>query len=168
MSYSCGRSKRPQEEDSKMRKNSIKNRRINDEVMRTLTQIIREIKDPRVSPMTSIMDVEVAPDLKTCKVWVSVMGDEEEKKETMVGLKSASGFIRSELARTVNLRNTPELKFFLDESIAYGVDMGHRIDEILAADKKADEERRAQGVDINDLSAYELEEEEQDPSWETE
>ena len=107
-----------------------------------LAEIIRGgIKDPRISPMTSVLQVEVAPDLKTCKAWVSVYGDDQKKKETMEGLASASGFIRGELARRVNLRNTPMLKFILDDSIAYGVEMSRRIDEVRAADKKAEEKR---------------------------
>ena len=122
-----------------MRKNSVKNRKINDEVRRVLAQIISGgIKDPRVSPMTSVLAVEVAPDLKTCKVWVSVYGDDQKKKDTMEGLKSASGFIRGELARRVNLRNTPQLQFILDDSIAYGVEMSRRIDEVLAEDQRAE------------------------------
>lgn len=125
-----------------MRKNSVKNRKINDEVRRVLAQIISGgIKDPRISPMTSVLAVEVAPDLKTCKAWVSVYGDEQKKQETMEGLSSASGFIRGELARRVNLRNTPQLKFILDDSIAYGVEMSRRIDEVRAADLRAEEMR---------------------------
>ena len=125
-----------------MRKNSVKNRKINDEVRRVLAQIISGgIKDPRVSPMTSVLAVEVAPDLKTCKVWVSVYGDDQKKKDTMEGLKSASGFIRGELARKVNLRNTPQLQFILDDSIAYGVEMSRRIDEVLAEDQRAESQR---------------------------
>ena len=125
-----------------MRKNSVKNRKINDEVRRVLAQIISGgIKDPRISPMTSVLAVEVAPDLKTCQAWVSVYGDEDKKKETMEGLKSASGFIRGELARRVNLRNTPQLQFILDDSIAYGVEMSRRIDDVLAADRRAEELR---------------------------
>ena len=122
-----------------MRKNSVKNRKINDEVRRVLAQIISGgIKDPRVSHMTSVLAVEVAPDLKTCKVWVSVYGDDQKKKDTMEGLNSASGFIRGELARRVNLRNTPQLQFILDDSIAYGVEMSRRIDEVLAEDQRAE------------------------------
>lgn len=125
-----------------MKKNSVKNRKINDEVRRVLAQIISGgIKDPRISPMTSVLAVEVAPDLKTCKVWVSVYGGDEKKQETMTGLNSASGFIRGELARRVNLRNTPQLKFILDDSIAYGVEMSRRIDEVRAADLLAEEMR---------------------------
>lgn len=137
-----------------MRKNSVKNRRINDEVMRELAQIIRGIKDPRVSVMTSVLSVEVAPDLKTCRVWISVLGSPEEGKNTLQGLKSARGFIRTELAHRVNLRNTPELTFVLDDSIAYGVSMAHRIDEVRAMDEEAERERKEKGIDINDRSAY--------------
>ena len=127
-----------------MKKNSVKNRKINDEVRRVLAQIISGgVKDRRISPMTSVLAVEVAPDLKTCKVWVSVYGDEEKKRETMEGLTSASGFIRGELARRVNLRNTPQLTFLLDDSIAYGVEMSRRIDEVRAADILAEENRES-------------------------
>lgn len=135
-----------------MRKNSVKNRKINDEVRRVLAQIISGgIKDPRVSPMTSVLAVEVAPDLKTCKVWVSVYGDDQKKKDTMEGLRSASGFIRGELARKVNLRNTPQLQFILDDSIAYGVEMSRRIDEVLAEDQRA-ESQRADEAEAEDQS----------------
>lgn len=144
-----------------MRKNSVKNRRINDEVMRALAGIIRTIKDPRVSPMTSVMSVEVAPDLKTCRVVCSVLGDEEACRSTLAGLKSASGYIRSELARTVNLRNTPELRFIVDDSIAYGVSMGQKIDEVRAGDEESDRLRREKGIDINDTSAYIQDEEDE-------
>ena len=121
-----------------MRKNSVKNRRINDEVQRALAAIVREVKDPRISPLTSVTGTEVAPDLKTCRVYVSVYGDETVGEKTMEGLKSAAGFIRSELARKVNLRNTPQLTFVLDDSIAYGVAMSHRIDEVTAKDREAE------------------------------
>ena len=135
-----------------MRKNSVKNRKINDEVRRVLAQIISGgIKDPRVSPMTSVLAGEVAPDLKTCKVWVSVYGDDQKKKDTMEGLRSASGFIRGELARKVNLRNTPQLQFILDDSIAYGVEMSRRIDEVLAEDQRA-ESQRADEAEAEDQS----------------
>ncbi|MBQ7584551.1 MAG: 30S ribosome-binding factor RbfA [Lachnospiraceae bacterium] len=123
-----------------MKKNSTKNNRINSEVQRALSSIIRTVKDPRVAPFTSITDVSVAPDLKTCKVYVSVLSDDGE--ETLRGLNSAEGYIRHELAREVNLRNTPELKFVLDDSISYGVDMSKRIDEVIAADRKAQEARQ--------------------------
>ena len=117
-----------------MRKNSTKNNRINGEVMRALSEIIREVKDPRVDLFTSVTDVIVAPDLKTCKVFVSVLGDDEKRRNTLEGLNSAKGFIRRELAHIVNLRNTPELKFFMDDSIEYGVDMSKKIEDVIAHD----------------------------------
>lgn len=121
-----------------MRKNSIKNTRINGEVQKELSKIIREeIKDPRIHPMTSVMAVEVAPDLKTCKAFISVLGNEEAKQSTIKGLKNAEGYIRRELARTLNLRNTPEICFILDESIEYGVNMSKLIDDVMMKDAKS-------------------------------
>ena len=118
-----------------MRKNSIKNTRINGEVQRELSSIIRgEIKDPRIHPMTSVMAVEVAPDLKTCKAYISVLGNQEAKEATIRGLNSAEGYIRRQLARNLNLRNTPEIRFILDESIEYGVNMSKLIDDVAKRD----------------------------------
>ena len=123
-----------------MRKNSIKNTRINGEVQRELSNIIRgEIKDPRINPLTSVVAVEVAPDLKTCKAYISVLGDEESQAKTLAGLKSAEGFIRSKLAKTVHLRNTPEIRFVLDQSIEYGVKMSKMIDEVTKDIKSEDD-----------------------------
>lgn len=119
-----------------MRKNSVKNTRINGEVQKVLAEIIRgEIKDPRISPLTSVVAVEVAPDLKSCKAWISVLGGEEARKATLQGLKSAEGFIRTKLARTINLRNTPDITFVMDQSIEYGVNMSRRIDEVMSSDR---------------------------------
>lgn len=115
-----------------MRKNSIKNTRINAEVQKELCNIIRELKDPRIGIMTSVTAVEVAPDLKTCKAYISVLGGEEQQKDTIKGLKSAEGFVRRQLARNLNLRNTPELKFILDQSIEYGVNMSKMIADVTA------------------------------------
>ena len=121
-----------------MRKNSVKNTRINGEVLKELSNIIRsEIKDPRINPMTSVVSVEVAPDLKTCKAYISVLGDEKSQQDTIAGLKSAEGYIRRELARTVNLRNTPEIKFILDQSIEYGINMSKLIDEVTKKDDES-------------------------------
>ncbi len=115
-----------------MRKNSIKNTRINGEVMKELSVIIQnEIKDPRIAPMTSVVAVEVAPDLKTCKAYISVLGDEKAAQDTLAGLRSAEGYIRRALARSINLRNTPEIRFILDQSIAYGVNMSRLIDDVV-------------------------------------
>lgn len=131
-----------------MRKNSIKNTRINGEVQKELSVIIQnEIKDPRIAPMTSVVAVEVAPDLKTCKAYISVLGNEEAAQNTLAGLKSAEGYIRRQLARTVNLRNTPEIRFILDQSIEYGVTMTKLIDDVRRT------ERRDEGEHEQDAEA---------------
>ena len=117
-----------------MRKNSIKNTRVNTEVLRELSNILRGgIKDPRVAPWTSVVAVEVAPDLKTCKAYVSVLGDEKAQTDTIAGLKSAEGYIRRELAHRLNMRNTPEIRFILDQSIEYGVNMSRKIADVTKA-----------------------------------
>ena len=108
-----------------------------------LAEVIRgEIKDPRISPWTSVVAVEVAPDLKSCKAWISVLGDEEARKATLEGLRSAEGFIKRQLARTINLRNTPELTFVMDQSIEYGVNMSRKIDEVMAQDNETARKRQ--------------------------
>ncbi|PKM56530.1 MAG: ribosome-binding factor A [Firmicutes bacterium HGW-Firmicutes-3] len=120
-----------------MKKNSNRLIRINQEVKHDLTTILREdIKDPRVSPLTSIVKVDVTADLKFCKVYVSVMGDEFAQKETIEGLKSSAGHIRSELAHRTNLRNTPQLSFILDHSIEYGVEISALIDKVVQTDQQ--------------------------------
>ena len=79
-------------------------------MLRELSNIIRgEIKDPRINPMTSVVTVEVAPDLKTCKAYISVLGDEKSQKATLAGLRSAEGYIRRQLAHSINLRNMPKM-----------------------------------------------------------
>lgn len=119
-----------------MRKNSIKNIRVNEEVMRELSNIIRgEIKDPRIHPMTSVVAVEVAPDLKTAKAYISVLGDRKAQQDTILGLRSAEGYIKRVLAKNINLRNTPQITFVLDQSIEYGIAMSKKIDEVT---KKSD------------------------------
>ena len=123
-----------------MRKNSVKNVRVNAEVMRELGNIIRGgIKDPRISHLTSVVAVEVTPDLNFCKAYISVLGDEEAKKDTIKGLKSAEGYIRRQLASSINLRNTPQITFVIDQSIEYGVNMSKRIDEVCGKNSSEDE-----------------------------
>ena len=123
-----------------MRKNSIKNTRINGEVQKALSEIIRELKDPRIHPMTSIVQVQVTPDLKFCKVYISVLAEEEQAQDTIRGLKSAEGFIRTQLAKKVNLRNTPDVSFILDQSIEYGVRMSRLIEDVTKDLPEAEEE----------------------------
>ncbi len=135
-----------------MRKNSVKNTRINGEVQKVLAEVIRgEIKDPRISPLTSVVAVEVAPDLKSCKAWISVLGGEEAREATLQGLKSAEGFIRSRLAKTINLRNTPNITFVMDQSIEYGVNMSRKIDEVMGSSKQEmDSEKEDSGEEASD------------------
>ena len=136
-----------------MRKNSIKNIRINQEVQKELSNLIRmEVKDPRVSPMTTVVNVEVAPDLKTAKVYISVLGDEKAQDDTIKGLKSAAPYLRSQLAHNMNMRNTPELRFIADQSIEYGVNMSHLIDEITADLHKDDPVEDVEEDDTEDDS----------------
>lgn len=105
--------------------------RINDELLKELSQIIRaELKDPRIGAMTSVVRVDTTTDLKYCKVFVSVLGGNEEKESVMKGLKNASGFIRHLIAQRVNLRFTPELTFKLDESAEYAIHMEQLIHKI--------------------------------------
>lgn len=128
-----------------MRKNSIKNTRINGEVQKELSKLIEfEIKDPRIHPMTSVVSVEVAPDLKHAKVYISVLGNEEDRRNTYLGLKSATPFLRTSLAKNINLRNTPDLTFIMDQSIEYGVNMSKLIDEV-NKDIKEDEDGTGEG-----------------------
>ncbi len=94
--------------------------RVSEEVKRELAAIIRELKDPRLPNMVSVVNVRVTKDLKFAKANISVMGDEKTKKDAFAALKSASGYIRKEVSRRLNLRNTPEFTFVEDDSIEYG------------------------------------------------
>ena len=115
-----------------MKKNSIKYMRINGEIQKVLADIIRGgLKDPRVSALTSVTDAEVTTDLKQCKVYISAYGDEKAKSDTMAGLQSAEGYLRRQLAKTLNLRNTPELIFVPDHSLDYGMKMNKLIDTVM-------------------------------------
>lgn len=105
--------------------------RINDELQKELSNIIRmDVKDPRINALTSVLRVETTQDLKYCKVYISVLGGDEEKQSVMKGLKNANGFIRRLIAQRVNLRITPELIFKLDDSVEYAVRMNKLIDEV--------------------------------------
>ena len=118
-------------------KNNNRMIRINDEIKREVSEIIRsELKDPRIGLITSILKVETTNDLKYCKIYVSILGDDEKKGETIDGLKNASGFIRKQIAALVNLRNTPELKFILDNSLEYGFKISKIIDDINGSSDK--------------------------------
>ena len=96
--------------------------RINEEVQRELSELIRSLKDPRVQTMLSITRVDTTSDLRYAKVYVSVL-EEAREKEAMKGLKSAGGWLRRELGQRLQLRYTPELVFTLDDSLKYGAHM---------------------------------------------
>ena len=111
--------------------------RISEEVMRELSTLLRQVKDPRISDlMLSVVRCEVTNDLRWCKVFLSILG-EYDAKEVKKGLKSCSGFLRSQLAKAVRLRYTPELVFVLDDSIAHGAHISAVINRL---DIKHDED----------------------------
>lgn len=110
-----------------MPKNEARLNRINEELKKELSQVLNyELKNPNVTGMLSVTRVKITPDFKYAKVYVSILNSKNIKK-TMEGLKESSGFLRSKLAKTINLRITPELVFELDDSLEYGA----RIDSIL-------------------------------------
>ena len=112
-------------------KNNNRIGRIDEEYRKELSQIIGyELKNPNVTGMISVTKVKVTPDLKYAKVYVSILNS-KNIKETMEGLKKSSGFIRSELAKRINLRNTPELVFEIDDSMEYGAKIDSILKEIL-------------------------------------
>ena len=104
--------------------------RISEEIKRELSSIIRTVKDPRLSSMTSIVSANVTKDLKYVKVYVSVLGSEEEKKGSMEALKSATGYIKKEIGSRLNLRCVPHPTFVLDTSIDYGMHINELLNKI--------------------------------------
>lgn len=121
-----------------MKRNSFKRESVNAAVQRALSSILREdVKDPRIPLLISVTRVNVAPDLKTCKAYISVLGDEAVKEDCRTALKSAAGFIRHELAVRLNMRLTPEITYIMDDSIEYGVEMSYKIDEVMEKQKEA-------------------------------
>lgn len=130
-----------------MKKNSTKNRIVSQEVRRELSRLIlEEVKDPRIAQLTTVTDVYVAPDLKTAKVYVSVYGDEAVKKETFAGLRNAAPFLRSMLAKNLNMRHTPQLFFTADDSLEYGMRMDALIASVSAqnSDSNVEEDTEAE------------------------
>lgn len=115
---------------------SVREEKISTELKRELSVLLRDIKDPRIPLMTSVMKTEVTKDLKFAKIYVSVMGNSEEKKNALKGLKSASSFLRREISRRLNLRITPELNFVIDDSIEYGNHILEVIEKISKEEKK--------------------------------
>lgn len=104
--------------------------KINEEIRRELSAIIRDLKDSRIPMMTSVVAVRVTNDLSYAKVYVSVMGDEEVQKKALAGLRSAAGFVRREVGRRLTLRHTPEVLFELDHSIEHGAHINQVLNDI--------------------------------------
>ena len=128
-----------------MKKNSTKNRIVSQEVRRELSRLIlEEVKDPRIAQLTTVTDVYVAPDLKTAKVYVSVL--EDDKAEDMIkALKKAAGYIRHELGLRVDLRYTPELLFERDRNIAYGAHIAQVLRDVIPQETEAQGEENGDG-----------------------
>ena len=117
--------------------------RTNDDIQRVLSELLRSVKDPRVQQgMLSVTRVETTGDLRYAKVWISVYGLQDEK-EFRRGLKSASGWLRKELAKSLSLRYTPELVFELDHSIEYGAHISSLLNELdIRPDEEAGDEEQ--------------------------
>lgn len=114
--------------------------RISEEVKKHLSDIIRELKDPRIPLMTSVVSVNVTKDLKYAKAYISIMGDEETKKEAIKGLKSAAGFIRKEIGNRVLLRALPQFSFELDNSIEHGAHINELLQSVIKNTPSEEEE----------------------------
>lgn len=113
--------------------------RIEEEVKRALSKIIMtEVKDDRLSPLTSITSVEITPDLKFAKVFVSVTEDDKQRKKTLDALNHAASFIRTRLAKSINIRRTPQLTFELDTSVDYSMKINKLLNEVKEKDKKTE------------------------------
>lgn len=104
--------------------------RINEEMKRELSSIIRDLKDPRINAMTSVIAVDIAKDLRYAKAYISVLGDEQAQQDTISGLTSAAGFIRKEIGQKLGLRSTPEITFVLDHSIEYGAKINKILNDL--------------------------------------
>ena len=114
--------------------------RINDDIQRVMSNLLREIKDPRVNQgMISVTRVETTGDLRYSKIWLSVMGMQNEK-DFKKGIKSASGWLRRELGNSLKLRNTPELSFEIDHSIEYGAHINELISSLDISDEEDEDE----------------------------
>lgn len=114
--------------------------RITEDIKREMTDIMRDLKDPRIKGLLSIVRVEVTNDLSYAKIYVSAMEGMEQAKTAVAGFKSASGYVRRELANRMHLRHVPELIFIATDSIAYGVQMSHQIDELAKKEGEMDED----------------------------
>lgn len=113
--------------------------KINEQLMREISAIIRDLKDSRIPLMTSVMNVSATNDLRYAKVRVSVMGDEKTQKAALDGLKSAAGFVRREVGIRMKIRYSPEIIFELDHSIEHGAKINRILNEVME-DKESEED----------------------------
>ncbi|MBO6158649.1 MAG: 30S ribosome-binding factor RbfA [Firmicutes bacterium] len=150
------------------RRNKNRQDRINEAIKEEMALILRDMKDPRLSPMTSVLRADTSRDLNYCKIYYSVMGDQEEKEKTAEALKAGGGYIRRELAARLDLRQTPELTFILDDSVEYSIYLGEQFKKI----HEEDEERLAamtpemrQAKEAFEQSVKEQEQAEEDDLW---
>ena len=104
--------------------------RLSEDFYRELTALLRELKDPRIDEFLSIVHIDLTNDLSYCKVYVSSLNGKEAAKESVKGLKSASGWLKRELFKRLKLRKSPQLLFFADDSIEYGASIGQKIHDI--------------------------------------
>lgn len=104
--------------------------RISEEVKKELSSVIRELKDPRIPMMTSVVKVDVTNDLRYAKAYISIMGNDEEKKDAIKGLTAAAGFIRREIGSRIKLRCVPEFSFVIDTTIEYGAHINKLLNDI--------------------------------------
>ncbi|NMA86566.1 MAG: 30S ribosome-binding factor RbfA [Tissierellia bacterium] len=117
--------------------NSKRINRISEELRKVVSELLMNgLKDPRINSMTTVTNVKVTGDLRYVNIYVSVLGDELEKKETLEGLESAKGFIRAEIGKEIDLRYIPEPIFHLDESIEQGIYMSKLIQKVKEDDEK--------------------------------
>ncbi|MDE5764133.1 MAG: 30S ribosome-binding factor RbfA [Ruminococcus sp.] len=110
---------------------NYKTSRTAEDIKRELTAILRDIKDPRVDKLLTVVRVDLSGDMSVCKIYVSSLGGMEKTKESVAGLKSASGFIRRELFRRLDIRKSPELNFIADSSIERGAEISRKLNDIL-------------------------------------
>jgi ribosome-binding factor A len=120
---------------------SFRIERVQELLKEVISEVMRELKDPRVG-FATITDVVVSPDLRHAKIYVSILGKEEDRQGTMIGLNNARGFIRREISKNIRLKHIPDLTFHFDESIERGVRVVHIIHEVMKADAASEEKQQ--------------------------
>jgi len=109
---------------------NFKNDRLAEDIKRELTAVMRELKDPRIDPLLTVVRVELSGDMSHCKVYVSSLNGMAVAEESVKGLKSGEGFIKRELFSKLKIRKSPALHFIADDSIAYGAEINRKLNEL--------------------------------------